>query len=157
MKGKEDQLQLTVTVDGTERPFFSQRELEHMVDVRQMVLGAKQMRLVAAALLLLFFLFPKNRRAFLRIVPWGLGSLTAVFALAAWIISRDFTTAWWYFHVLLFSNELWILDPEVDLLVAIVPESFFAACAVRVGVGVVAGILLLWGGCVWWNRRQKRV
>ena len=72
MKGEKEELQLDVTVRGSERPFFSQRELDHMVDVRQMVLGAMWVRRVAVVLVLAFLLFPKNRRTFCKTVVFGL-------------------------------------------------------------------------------------
>lgn len=157
MKGEKEELQLDVTVRGSERPFFSQRELDHMVDVRQMVLGAMWVRRVAVVLVLAFLLFPKNRRTFCKTVVFGLPVFLLLLGVLALVASRDFTTFWWYFHVLFFSNELWILDPAVDLLVNIVPEPFFAACAIRVGIGVVLGIFALWGICFWRYRIQKRV
>ena len=54
--------------------------------------------------------------------------------LTAWGIA-DFDSLFTAFHRLLFSNDLWLLDPKTDLLIRICPESMFAEMA-----GIVGGI-----------------
>ena len=48
-------------------------------------------------------------------------------------IAADFDRAFTVFHLLFFTNDLWILDPATDLLVNIVPFNFFIDIAVFIG------------------------
>ena len=46
-----------------------------------------------------------------------------------------------FFHLVSFSNELWILDPRHDYLIAMFPQGFFFDCTVA-----IAFLTLLEGG-----------
>ncbi len=46
-------------------------------------------------------------------------------AVLGLIISTDFSKYFIVFHHIFFDNDLWILDPSVDMLINIVPEPFF--------------------------------
>ena len=75
---------------------------------------------------------------------------TAVFALllialAIWGCA-DFASLFDRFHRVLFTNDLWLLNPETDLLIRICPEGMFASMAVRIGLywlGSMAALYLL--------------
>jgi integral membrane protein (TIGR01906 family) len=56
----------------------------------------------------------------------------------------DFTEAFIKFHELAFSNDLWMLDPRTDYLVAIFPEGFWFDAVIRIATtsaieGLIAG------------------
>lgn len=136
LRGSEDapSLQFDVTVDGTPRPFFSERELLHMADVRKLFIAAQQLRLGVAALgALILILLRKclfsSDRAFVRNLLQGMLRGTVLFfALAAvlgLICAVNFQAAFVTFHHLFFSNDLWLLDPSVDWLIRILPQGFF--------------------------------
>jgi integral membrane protein (TIGR01906 family) len=66
-------------------------------------------------------------------------------AFAIWA-AVDFDGAFTFFHRLLFTNDLWLLDPRTDLLIRICPESMFAAMGLRIallGLGGMAGVTAL--------------
>ncbi|HIW49210.1 MAG TPA: TIGR01906 family membrane protein [Firmicutes bacterium] len=155
MTGQQDELQISVTVQGQQRPFFSERELSHMVDVRNLTLLGRQVRngcvifLAAGAVILGWK--EEGRRRLCRVMAVALPLVLAIGALLAYGVSRDFTAAFLRFHEIFFTNDLWLLDPSVDLLVNIVPEAFFADTALRIGINSAVALavcfgLLLWGG-----------
>lgn len=143
-------LQIEVTMDGTRRGFFSEREILHMEDVRALFAGAQKLRVMAiaaaAALLCLMraFLCHTNR-AFFCAASKGMlrGALLFLAAAAASgiIFATNFTQAFITFHHIFFTNDLWLLDPSVDMLINIVPEGFFFDTAARI-LGLFAGLLL---------------
>jgi TctA family transporter len=49
MKGQAPDLVIETTVDGEQREFFNQREKDHMVDVKNLIMGGFMIRNVAAA------------------------------------------------------------------------------------------------------------
>jgi integral membrane protein (TIGR01906 family) len=55
----------------------------------------------------------------------------------------DFDRAFTVFHMLFFPNDLWILDPSVDLLINMVPLGFFIDISIFIG-----GLLLCLSGAV---------
>ena len=51
----------------------------------------------------------------------SLGIVLAVFLLYLIDFNKYFT----YFHLILFDNDLWLLNPNVDILIRIFPEQIF--------------------------------
>ena len=55
--------------------------------------------------------------------------LLVIIALLAYI---DFNKYFTYFHLIFFSNDLWILNPETDLMIQMLPEDFFIGIAIKI-------------------------
>ena len=48
-----------------------------------------------------------------------------------------------YFHLVSFSNDLWILDPSRDYLIAMFPQGFFFDATMLIaGLVVIQGLIL---------------
>lgn len=146
LRGNREDLHVFTTMGGEYREFFNAREIAHMEDVRGLFLGGLWLRriglmftLAFAALLYFWKRGHKDRSAYLaRAVPGSLCAGTGVFfaaclALAA-VISTDFSRYFVVFHHIFFDNDLWILDPDTDMLINIVPEAFFMDTALRIAI-----------------------
>jgi len=142
MRGKEDTLQVDTRVNGEVRPFFSEREILHMEDVRGLFDAGRVIQNVSAALFLVtaaFLIWSRKAGVSAMMKGWraaalatlGVGVLTAVAMVA------DFDRAFTAFHEIFFNNELWLLDANVDLLVNIVPTPFFMDIAIVIGATFV--------------------
>lgn len=44
----------------------------------------------------------------------------------------DFNTAFTFMHKILFKNNFWLFDPDIDPVINILPESFFFHCGVLI-------------------------
>ena len=113
---------------------FSDKENAHLQDVRGIVRFLKAARyvgggLVIGALALLYFLQKREQPRMLAHAVRGF-SHSALFlllfasALAVWgIVNFDglFVT----FHKVAFTNDLWLLNPNTDVLLALMPLPFF--------------------------------
>lgn len=148
LRGERDNLNMMTTVAGQQREFFNQREIDHMLDVRNLFLAALTIRKVclAIAVLSLALLFAMKARVG-HILPRAVCGGTVLFflilAVLTGIISTDFTKYFIIFHHILFTNSLWILDPATDLLINIVPEEFFVDTALHIAVVFGASILVM--------------
>ena len=126
--------------DGTVYACFQAHEAAHMADCRGLILLAGRICLGCLAGLALTGLLtglrresrtPEGRRSLGRGMLTGLGlvlSLAAV--LAAWAI-EDFDGFFTAFHRIAFTNDGWLLNPRTDLLIRLMPTSFFVALGVR--------------------------
>lgn len=135
LSGREPQLTVRAS-DGTERPGFSEKELQHMLDVRGIVRGLDVFRYVSGVLALIGFGLgwlsghrqgkrEEALRSMLKGAAMGTGALFAlVLALAVWG-AVNFTGLFVTFHRVMFSNDLWLLDPDRDLLIMLMPTGFF--------------------------------
>ena len=134
LDGKTDVTRLKDPATGEMLPAFSGKENAHLKDVRGIVTFLKAARyvgggVVIAALALLYFLRKQERPRMLMDAVRGF-SHSALFlllfasALAVWgIVNFDglFVT----FHKVAFANDLWLLNPNTDVLLALMPLPFF--------------------------------
>ena len=130
--------------DGNTVDCFSSREAEHMADCRDLIALAGRLRWfmgIAAAVLLVAGVFLwKHLRSFANGMLAGFGlALVIGLAILVWgMISFDglFTA----FHKLAFTNDLWLMDARTDMLIRLMPETFFRSLGIKVllAVGVAA-------------------
>jgi integral membrane protein (TIGR01906 family) len=144
--GKSATPQVTVPIEGQERPLYNQTELTHLVDVKTLFAAGITLEQVLAAEVLGIALY-LNRAGYKRALSRsflmaGLVTLGILVALAV-PATMNFTGFWTNFHLLTFTNDLWILDPNTDWLIKMFPEDFFLSAVTRVGV-ISSGISILY-------------
>lgn len=165
LRGRREDLHVPTIVNGQPREFFSEREIAHMEDVRGLFLAAIAIRrgclvVMGAVLALLFVLKADLRRLVPRAVCGGTLLFFGILAVVAGIISTDFSKYFVVFHHIFFNNDLWILDPSVDLLINIVPEPFFMDTAARIGITFGVWVVAVFAVCIavilWQRRREQK-
>ena len=158
---------LRVVVDGAEQDAFNAREIQHMEDCQRLFDLLRTVRLglaVAAALLVLLNLALEWREKPARVVrlaPVWIGSLILIVPLALFALwaAIDFGSAFSFFHRLLFTNDLWLLDPATDLLIRICPSSMFESMGLRIALRaatMLLGVPVLLTILKWIFERRKR-
>jgi len=130
MRGRTPNLQIEAIVDGQSRPFFSEREILHMIDVYDLFMLGNGIRNLAAALILgtialIWFMREPILLTLAKAFRWVSASLIASLAVLTFLIALDFNHAFIIFHEIFFDNDLWLLDPATELLINIVPLQFF--------------------------------
>lgn len=161
LRGNREDLHVWTTMGGEYREFFTQREIAHMEDVRGLFLAAIFLRRICLILILIsigiIVLTKGNLR---RILPKTIFSGTLLFfgtaALLGLIVSTNFSKYFIVFHHIFFDNDLWILDPSVDMLINIVPEPFFMDTAFFIIITYSILALLLLAGSFWMMKKNKK-
>lgn len=147
IRGKRDNLNVKAVIKGQERYVFNEREIAHMVDVRELFMKGYRLRsiLIVASVFLLVILYMLAKKDMIRWLSKAYMVMLALLLLSGgvllWLINRDFTPYWNYFHYIFFDNDLWLLDPQVDVLIQMVPEQFFFDMVVRIMTHFVLGML----------------
>lgn len=151
LKGDREDLHVRTTMGGEEREFFTEREIAHMEDVQGLFLDAILLRRICFGFILLTvagILLTKGdlRKVLPRTIFWGSLLFFGIAAVLGMIVSTDFSRYFIVFHHIFFDNDLWILDPSVDMLINIVPEGFFSDTAARIlilyGLSALAVLLV---------------
>lgn len=117
------------------QPLFSENEMLHLQDVRNIVDLLKTIRWVGGLAAIIGIA-----------VAWGLGRMQekntalhsiwqgfAYASMALLVLGTviciwgfvDFESLFLQFHLVSFTNDLWLMDPLRDLMIALMPESFF--------------------------------
>ena len=158
---------LRVVVDGVEQDAFNAREIAHMEDCQRLFGLLRTLRLglaIAAVLLLPLIMISEWKEKPARagsVAPVWITSLILIVPLALFGIwaAVDFGSAFTFFHHLLFTNDLWLLDPATDLLIRICPSSMFANMGLRIAlraVAVLLGVPLLITILKWISNRVRK-
>ena len=142
-------MDVQVEMGGERRPLFNEREIKHMEDVQHLVFLVFRVQELSAAYALFFVLvtLATGRETFWRtIASWTLAgaALTlAIVAVLGVLTLVDFQSLFVRFHLISFTNDLWILDPRTDYLIRLMPLGFFIEATLRLALTTVAGAIVL--------------
>lgn len=128
--------------------YFSVSEIDHMVDVYALfkLMRTLTVFILGLAALCLYILSLRTgwRRALKMTGESAIGVLVTLLLFSI-IVALNFHAAWFKFHQIFFSNDLWLMDPEKDLMIQMLPEPFFFGMVKRIGLTVLAGMIGLSG------------
>jgi integral membrane protein (TIGR01906 family) len=123
---------------GNLSDFYNQREKSHLKDVKKLVFYDKIIIVMIGLLiaLLSFFFYKKLKSTSAKNFTKHLlkkfanifilqGVLMAALLLISFLFRKAFSFFYIIFHKMLFSNDLWLLDPRTDKLIVLLPEQFF--------------------------------
>lgn len=138
-QGKRDSINVEVTLNGNEQLLFNQREVDHMVDVANLAQFAWNIMIGSSIcfLIWIFVLFkssyPTISQLFKQCVSALLLVLTGVIIFLSMSIASNFDQFWITFHHLFFpQNDLWLLNPETDAMIRMLPGELFNDLVVRI-------------------------
>ncbi len=120
---------------------LSEKERQHMLDVRALVnlantLSKGFMTVAAGMAVVIAWTGAREKRRGMpagTLVGVGLIAL-GVFGVYAMLNAQGFEALFIRFHELLFTNDLWLMNPETDILIRMMPQLLF----VRAGQEVVS-------------------
>ena len=161
LRGKRDDIVCTAEINGTVREVYNERETLHMIDVRALYQTAVNVRniclILSAVLFIAAVLIGKQKLFPVLWDGWRHGVfLTAgvVVFIAIWALA-DFDQFWTNFHLLLFDNDLWLLDPRTSVMINLFPGTFFFDMVIRI-ILWTAGIFATITGILWGLGRKPK-
>lgn len=126
---------------------YSEKEIHHMEDVRALFFLLRRLAWGAfGSIVLVVYLVLTKRVSGVTILVSSIATAVGV-GLGAALAMNQFQAAFVRFHELLFSNELWLLDPRTDFLIQIMPQAFFVETAkwlfarILIGYGLLHSLL----------------
>lgn len=147
----EEYISITVVKGGKPFELFNARDIVHLRDVKGLIwldywvlLGTLVYALGYAG-----FCLTWRKRRYWRHLAGGVVSgsgITLLLMLALGLGTiLSFDQLFLQFHLLVFSNELWQLDPTKDYLIMLFPGGFFYDAAMFCALGT-AGLAIILGG-----------
>ena len=156
----EDSINLAVIKDNASFNLFNEREVAHMSDVKELIrldygvaLGTLIYILGYAAINLFQ---RKDWRQLARGTVGGSGlTLVLMLALGSGIL-LNFDRLFWQFHLISFTNDLWLLDPSRDYLIMLFPGGFWYDAAIFCALSTVVAAIILGGVAGGWLLVNKK-
>ncbi len=130
------------------RPHFNEREILHMEDVQVLFkYGSiiKSISILLSLIIMGIFLMKKQGQVLGECLFKGMFVNWIVIALLLLMIVFNFNKYFTYFHLIFFTNDLWLLDPRTDLMIQMLPETFFINMAKKIGLLFAFYIAILQG------------
>lgn len=160
IQDKRDDLNVNADIMGNNRAVFNEKEILHMVDVKNLYLNAMTVKNISwigfIVMMIIGILISKKdsikiaSEMFLKAIV----STISVAAILGIYAAVDFNTFWLQFHYIFFTNDLFFLDPATDILIQMVPSQFFFDLVFRI-IGMFGiGIVLLCGLCIYSRRKN---
>lgn len=144
LRGDIPSLDIEETLWGVYGQVFNADEKAHMVDVLNLFHLERAIRtsslaagclLLAASVVLLMCGLP---RACLRALKYVFFTLLACLTLMAALYAVcGFDRLFLLFHRLLFTNDLWLMDPRTDVMIRMLPAGFFMQIAAEAGASAL--------------------
>ncbi|MDR0845959.1 MAG: TIGR01906 family membrane protein [Lactobacillales bacterium] len=107
---------------------------EHFVEVRHLVWALYAVTAIAMIPTIIYLKnLLKNKliiilNDFIKLVNW----VTVILSIC---VAMTFDLIFYYLHLLIFRNNYWIFDPKTDSIIKILPDTYFALCALLI-VGI---------------------
>jgi integral membrane protein (TIGR01906 family) len=148
-RNNEEVLSIRVVKDGREQSLFSPRETVHMQDVKDRFNKMNRVQefsvLYALTFVAAVVLWSREVTARGLAMLVAAGSLITVAAIggAGLLAMSGFDAAWEQFHLIIFSNDFWRLDPRTDHLIQMFPPAFWESIVFFVGLVTAAQAALV--------------
>ncbi|PKM70577.1 MAG: TIGR01906 family membrane protein [Firmicutes bacterium HGW-Firmicutes-18] len=144
LKDKRDDLIIYEELNGEKIQVFKDREIEHMVDVKDLFVMGYTIRNITGiiSLLSIAYLWMKHKKSILQSVRMGSVLFFGLIAIIGSYAVLDFNHAFTIFHELLFTNDLWLLNPETDIMIQMLPLDFFMGIGLKIAVIYMAYLVL---------------
>ena len=159
-----DTLRLLVFTDGEETALFSAEETLHMEDVKGLMRAIFRANEVALGFVIAYvagavlWSGERSGRDLAKATLAAVGVGAAVGIAVGVLAIVGFESAWERLHEIIFTNDLWLLDPRTDRLIQMFPESFWQeATFIVVGLALAEAIALvaLAGAYLWFTRAPR--
>ena len=142
LSGREDTFQHIFTVEGTEYAAFNQKEQQHMEDVQDLFRLCRFIAWLGWGIVLFGGLIARRKFDW-RAFRWTHLAILAIVVAVIVLACIDFDSLFILFHQVAFTNDLWLLDPQTDLLIRLMPIEFFISYAAIIGCCWLLGMGIL--------------
>lgn len=158
LKDDTDDLSIEKVIAGQNQQVFGEREVKHMIDVKELFLKGNQIRNISVLVvsLSILALFVNDRKSIGKtLIVSTLVSFISIFILFL-MMNADFSKYFTYFHEIFFDNDLWLLDPRTDVLIQMLPIEFFYSIATKVSIWFIMELIAVFGVGIFLNKFFKQ-
>ena len=130
------------------KPHYNEKEVLHMEDVQVLFkygLILKYITMILSLGIIILFAVRGEKNLLGRYMFKGMFVNWLIMGLLGIMILFDFNKYFTYFHLIFFTNDLWLLDPETDLLIQMLPEEFFIDIAKQIGLSFLMYVATIQG------------
>lgn len=144
LEDDRENLILYEELNGDTIQVFEERELNHMEDVKVLFDYGYKIKFATMyiSILCLGYLFIKNKYVAFKAIR--VGSILYLVAIGIIVVLAyiDFNRVFVIFHKILFTNDLWLLNPKEDIMIQMLPLDFFMGIGIKIAIMYLLYIFL---------------
>lgn len=135
-----EKIHMTTYIKGIKKNLFNSKEIRHMIDVKNLILNIKFFNYLLWTTVLIILLIKislskdKILNTFRVIAKSYFIYSVSILISTLILLALSFRWIFYFFHIISFNNNLWILDPRTDYLIKIFEEIFFMDAAIFIGI-----------------------
>ena len=135
-----EKIHMTTYIKGIKKKLFNSKEIRHMIDVKNLILNIKFFNYLLWTTVLIILLIKislskdKILNTFRVIAKSYFIYSVSILISTLILLALSFRWIFYFFHIISFNNNLWILDPRTDYLIKIFEEIFFMDAAIFIGI-----------------------
>lgn len=114
---------------------FNENEVKHMEDVYKLYSGGKALRLILIIFVIIILLYYLKK---LILIYYSI-NLAKIFFFGSFIflaliglLFLNFENSFIIFHKIFFNNDLWLMNPNTDIMIRILTGDFFYQICIRI-------------------------
>ncbi len=148
INGKRAEITVRAIIDGVEQDVFNDKEKAHMVDVRNLFQSLKRLTIILLTIIfgILLIVYIRLKRETIRLVStyrYALFIFLGGLSIVGILMITQFNLFWDLFHRILFSNDLWLLDPNTDFMIRMFPLELFKSMVFTIMGWFILGMFLI--------------
>lgn len=145
LKDDTDDLHIEKEVNGIKQEAFGEREVVHMKDVKDLFLTGHKIRNISLLVIVLSFiaLMIKDRKSISKLFIISSGLSFILMIILFLLMNTDFNKYFTHFHEIFFTNDLWLLDPNTDVLIQMLPLDFFYSITTKISIFFIIELILM--------------
>lgn len=132
--------------EGFLRKYFNDREVFHMRDVFELYSLARKICLIVFLYLIVTLVLALRiyeTKEYIKSLRSSLLGILIGFVVFSLIIMGDFSKYFLVFHHIFFDNDLWILNPQTDLMIRMLPQNFFQTIVIKILLMFLASFVFI--------------
>ncbi|MFH1209666.1 MAG: TIGR01906 family membrane protein [archaeon] len=111
--------------DNLDNSFFNEKEKLHLIDVKNLINIAFILLYILLIIFVILTSYLLYKKEYLTILDSFMISGLSLIIFLIIVSLFNFNNLFYNFHLLIFNNDLWLLDPLKDNLIKMFPEYFF--------------------------------
>lgn len=137
LKDNESDLQMMIRLeDGTTKDAFTEREIIHMIDVKNLFIGGSIIGIAAIILSIMSITLLLLKRDWFhakttKYIKYVIFGIIGLFVLVTLYVLIDFDSFFDLFHEMFFTNDMWLLD-EDTMLIIMFTETLFLIIVIEI-------------------------
>ncbi len=127
-------------------PHYNEREIAHMEDVYVLFLNGTIIRNICTVLLFILVGYTFYKYGILgsfRYMNFSMIGIWVISLMVFILTLTSFSESFVKFHHIFFDNDLWMLNPETDMMIRMLPEGFFNQLTIKIVVTYISMLLLV--------------